>query len=532
MQRMVLQLFPRLTLVHRPIDFTEFEEPIRAELFSAERLEQHAQSLAVAQKVTKDRADERALVPRVRENGRVLHEAHKLIGDAARQQIAITPAAEWLLDNFHVVEDQLRDIREHLPAAYYKKLPKLAEGPLRGYPRVYGLAWAIVAHTDSRFDSAWLIRFVRAYQRVQPLTIGELWAVPISLRIVMVENLRRLAVRIVGSQMGRQGADKFVDELLPDVGARAADLVERATRSLSSAALWPAFVVQLVQRLRYHVEGTAALFEWLNHESARQEVSTDEIVHAQHASQASANLTVRNLITSMRAIAAFDWRTFFEEVSLVDTTLRQHAGFGAMDFATRDRYRHAIEDLARGSARSEIDVAAAVIAKTQQIQIDASERGDASDPRPQDPGFHLIAAGRDALERELGYRIGLGERCIRAARAHAAVAYLGAILILTLALAASPVVASIQAGVSWAGLLVLGVLGLLPASDVAIALSQRFVTKVFGPRILPRLALQDGIPASLRTFVVMPTLLDSTPEIAEHIERLETHYLSNRDGDV
>src|SRR5437870_1615835 len=411
---MVLQIFRRLRRARRPTDFTEFEEPIRAELFSAERLEQHAQSLALAQTVTRNPTDERTLVPRVRENGRVLHEAHKLIGNAARQRLAITAAAEWLLDNFHVIEDQLRDIRNHLPAGYYRKLPKLADGPLRGYPRVYGLAWAIVAHTDSRFDPVWLIRFVHAYQRVQPLTIGELWAVPISLRIVMVENLRRLSVRIVGSQMARQGADAFVDELAPGLGTRPADLIERAIRNLSSVTLWPAFAVQLVQRLRYQTAGTTVLLEWLHREPSRQELSTEEIVHAEHAGQSAANLTVRNLITSMRAIGAFDWRTFFEEVSLVDATLRHHPGFMTMDFATRDRYRHAIETLASRSACSEIELAAAVVAKTQRIGAGAVNRGNASELRLQDPGFYLIGEGKAALELELGYRSGIRERCIRA----------------------------------------------------------------------------------------------------------------------
>jgi cyclic beta-1,2-glucan synthetase len=255
-----------------------------------------------------------------------------------------------------------------LPASYYKKLPKLADGHLRGYPRVYGVAWALVAHADSRFDPDLLIRFIRAYQRVQPLTLGELWAVPISLRIVMVENLRRLAVSIAGSQMARQVADKFVDELLPDMDTPPSDLVERAIRTLGSPALWPAFAVQLVQRLRYRAAGTTALLEWLNRVPATKDASIDEIVQAQHAGQGAANLTVRNLITSMRAIAAFDWRSFVEEVSLVDAALRQNPGFVAMDFKTRDRYRHAIEELAEGASRSEVDVAAAVIAKIQQIQ--------------------------------------------------------------------------------------------------------------------------------------------------------------------
>ena len=527
-----MQVFRRLTRARRPTDFTDFEEPIRAELFSAERLEQHAQSLALAQTVTRNPSDERTLVPRVRENGKVLHEAHKLIASAARQHLAITAAAEWLLDNFHVIEDQLRDIRDHLPAGYYRKLPKLADGPLRGYPRVYGLAWAIVAHTDSRFDPVWLVRFVHAYQRVQPLTIGELWAVPISLRIVMIENLRRLSVRIVGSQMARQGADAFVDELAPETGTRPADLIERAIRNLSSATLWPAFAVQLVQRLRYQPAGTTALLEWLNREPATKNLSTEEIVHAEHAGQSAANLTVRNLITSMRAIGAFDWRTFFEKVSLVDATLRHHPSFMAMDFATRDRYRHAIEALASRSACSEIELAATVVAKTQRIRARADHGGNASELRLQDPGFYLMGEGAAALKRELGYRSGMRERCIRACMANPAVVYLGSILVLTLATAAAPVIAGIEAGTAWSGLLVLGLVGLLPASDMAVALIHRIVTKAFPPRSLPRLALQDGIPSSLRTFVVMPTMLGCAAEIAEHIERLEMHYLSNRDGDV
>ncbi|HUL63078.1 MAG TPA: glucoamylase family protein [Burkholderiaceae bacterium] len=525
-----MQILRRLMRDRRAIDFAQFEEPIRAELFSAERVEQHAQSLAAAQQVMKNRADERALVRRVRENGRALHEAHALIGNAARQQRAITPAAEWLLDNFHVVEDQLRDIREHLPTAYYRKLPKLAEGHLRGYPRVYGVAWAIVAHTDSRFDADWLVRFVRAYQRVQPLTIGELWAVPISLRIVLVENLRRLAVRIVGSQMARQGADKFVDEFSPETGTRPSDLIEHAIRSLHSAALWPAFAVQLVQRLRYQAAGTTELLEWLNREPALGDGGTDAIVQSEHASQAAANLTVRNLIISMRAIAAFDWRSFFEQVSLVDATLRQHAGYVAIDFTTRDHYRHAIEDLARSSMSSELEVAAAVIAKTGQIPPDL--RDPVREARTQDPGFYLIAEGRKALERDLRYRGSLGERCVRAGLEHATPVYLGTILLLTLGVAAVPILASADAALTWAGLLALGVLSLLPASDMAVAITHRLVAAVFPPHRLPRLALQNGVPASLRTFVAMPTLLGSATEIAEHIERLETHFLSSRVGEV
>ncbi len=190
------------------------EAPIRDELFSLERLEQHAESLAAAQRVTSRPTRGRPLARRLRDNGRVLLAAYRSIGEAIREERAITPAAEWLVDNFHVVEEQIREIRDDLPRGFYRLLPKLADGPLAGYPRVFGMAWAFVAHTDSRFDPDALLRFVRAYQRVQPLTIGELWAVAITLRILFVENLRRSAERIVRSRAARQAADDIADRLL------------------------------------------------------------------------------------------------------------------------------------------------------------------------------------------------------------------------------------------------------------------------------------------------------------------------------
>src|SRR6202453_1211641 len=192
----------------------EPEEPIRAELFSPERLEQHGESLAAAQTVSTPIDAGRPLIPRVLENGRVLLEYYRSTAEAIQQDQTITPAAEWLVDNFYIVEEQLREIRDDLPVGYYKKLPKLASGHLQGYPRVFGVAWAYVAHTDSRFDPEVLRAFVTAYQRVQPLTIGELWAVAITLRIVLVENLRRIADRLVLSRRAREEADLLADSLL------------------------------------------------------------------------------------------------------------------------------------------------------------------------------------------------------------------------------------------------------------------------------------------------------------------------------
>ncbi|HEY6917945.1 MAG TPA: hypothetical protein VI412_01700, partial [Tabrizicola sp.] len=189
--------------------------PIRADLFGTERLEHHAQSLAEAQPVsTGQPLRVQPLGARVRENADILLAAYRTCAQAVQAGQVISPAAEWLLDNFHLVEQQLRQIQDDLPPGYYRQLPKLSEGPFAGYPRVFGLTWAYVAHTDSLMSGPILARFVQAYQQVQPLMIGELWAVAITLRIVLVENMRRLAVQIVEGHALRQAADAIVDEVL------------------------------------------------------------------------------------------------------------------------------------------------------------------------------------------------------------------------------------------------------------------------------------------------------------------------------
>src|SRR6185503_12958756 len=226
----------------------EIESPIRAELFGVERLEQHAESLAAAQRVLSRSGRGRRLLTRVEDNGHVLRESYRVIATTIREERAITPAAEWLVDNFHIVDEQLREIRDDLPPGFYRELPKLADGPLIGFPRVYGIAWAFVAHTDSRLDPESLRRFLHAYQRVQPLTMGELWAVAITLRIVLVENLRRLVESIVRARAARQQADALADELL-GVGDARAPMASGLAR-FENARLVTAFAVQLAQRLR------------------------------------------------------------------------------------------------------------------------------------------------------------------------------------------------------------------------------------------------------------------------------------------
>ena len=520
----------------RPLpSFADLPEPIREELWGVERLEQHAATLAASQAVRPGRRRDRSLAPRVRDNGRALLASYRTLAAAIRGEHAATPAAEWLVDNFHLVEEQLREIREDLPAGFYRELPKLTDGPWQGYPRVWAIAHHFVAHTDSLFEAETLRRFVRAYQLTQPLTIGELWAVVISLRAVLVENLRRLADRIVRARAAREQAGWLADALL--AGEHPGELAALLQR-FEAGRLDIPFAVELLGRLRGQDPGVTPALAWLDRRLAKQGTTADEAIAVEHQRQTAMNTTVRNVITSMRLISAYDWTAFVESVSLVDEALSEQPGYRAMDFATRDLYRHAVEDLAQWSRREEIDeveVARRAVRRTVGQKGGAAPEpppGSAAAGREQDPGFFLLAEGRRAFERELEYRPAPGRRLGRAFLALATPGYLGTIALVSGLLLALPLLLQSALGAPAATLLALALLALGPASDLAIQLVNSSVTKRVRPKRLPRLELRDGVPRELRTLVAVPTLLTTPEEIAEQIGRLEVHYLGNPEDEL
>lgn len=505
--------------------------PVREELFGIERLEEHAASLAAAQRITQTPPSVLPLGTRLDRNAAVLLAAYRSNAAALESGGSVAPAAEWLLDNYHLVEEQIREIRDDLPPGYYRQLPKLAEGPFAGYPRVFGMAWAFVAHTDSHFDPEILRRFIIAYQRIQPLTIGELWAIAITLRIVLVENLRRLADQITTGQRVRAEADALADRLLTPGSSRSARDAELA--SLSSSPLSERFAAQLAKRLRDQDPHTMPALGWLETQLRKQGASIGDVVgHAQQR-QGASNVTVRNVITSMRLISNIDWAELVESVSLVDDHLRASSDFAAMDFTTRDLYRKAIEQLARGSSLSELAVVEQTLMAAQRTTLHATDAADAAEAEQMgDPGYHLIAGGRPALERKIGFRppprLWINRFSIRLGLP----GYIGTILLVTSLLLGFAVNVMASHGLSAGWLAAFAALGLVPATEVAATLVNRVITWAFGAVILPGLELKNGVPASLRTLVVVPTLLTDEETLLEQIERLEIHHLSGAGGDL
>lgn len=506
------------------LDLWQDTSPIRSDLFGLERLEHHAQTLAAAQQIVTG-AEIRIprLDTRVKDNAEYLLGAYRTCAAALQAGDTITPAAEWLLDNFHLVEQQLRQIREDLPPGYYRQLPKLAEGPFAGYPRVFGLAWAYVAHTDSLISGPVLSHFVGAYQQVQPLMIGELWAVAITLRIVLIENMRRLALQIIEGHEQRHQADAIVNAVLAAktaAGQSQHSVMQMAVAPFETAPLPEVVAAQIAKRLRGFDPAQTPLFTWLEDRLHRQGMTIDEVVSFAQMQLAASNVTMRNVVTSMRLVSEMDWADFFEDVSLVDARLQAGSAFAEMDFATRNRYRTAIEIIARGTHQTEIDVA--------EASLELAASGDTGHSR--EPGYWLIDAGRATLEARLKFRPSWRLRIYRIIGRLGLPGYLAAIIALSLVILGLGLSLAWAEGAGTLALLFLAITGLATAIDVATAAVNLIVTRSVAPKALPGLDLANGIPADLRSLVAVPVLLHDTDELHAQIEQLEVRHLASTGG--
>ena len=297
---------------------------------------------------------------RLAENERVLIDVCDLLTSAVTANRRIMPAAEWLLDNFYLIEEQIRTAKRHLPKGYSRELPRLAHGPSAKLPRVYDIAFEAISHGDGRVDADTLSRFVAAYQTVTPLKVGELWAIPIMLRLAMIENLRRVGARIAAGTLERNQAAEWADQMMEIADRDPKNLIlVIADMARSSPPMVSSFVAELARRLQGHSAALALPLTWIEQCLSESGLSIEQLVHAETQEQAGVQVSISNTIGSLRFLGAMDWREFVESMSVVEAKLREDPGglYGRMDFATRDRYRHVVEEIAKGSHLSESEVA-------------------------------------------------------------------------------------------------------------------------------------------------------------------------------
>ncbi len=501
------------------------DPPLRAELFGIEQLARHAAAMAADHRTSIQRGSN-LLLERLAENEEILRDFNRatVVVDKTRK---VTPAAEWLLDNFYLIEEQIQMARRHLPRNYSSELPRLVTGQSAGLPRVYDIVLELISHVDAQVEAGPLTAFIAAYQANRPLKLGELWAIPIMLRLGLIENLQRITSRLVVARADRNLADAWVSRLQDMAENNPSHLVVVVGEmAKSELPLSSSFVTEFCQRLSRQNPVQHIARGWLEQRLVQEGLTIEQLVHLESQSQAADQVSVSNSIASLRFLGSMDWKEFVETLSSVEQVLRSDPAdvYGDMDFATRDRYRHAVEALARNSGLAETDVALRAI----QLAADAARSKGRAD-RTAHVGFYLIDKGGPQLERTLNVGWTWGTVVERSIRRFPALYYVGGIFLIT-TLCALGFVQQVRAfEVDGWRLVSFSLLFVLGASQFAVALINRLSTLIVRPRLLPRLDYTSGIPSDRRTMVVVPTMLTSLEGVDRLIETLEIHHLANRD---
>ena len=448
---------------------------------------------------------------------RRLEQVREDILEAARLDHTLTAAADWLLDNGYLFEVHIAEVRANLPRQYYRILPA-GSSTNAETPRIFELAREMLRLTDFVISTETVVEAVAAYQSVHPLTMAELWALPQMIRLALIEGLSRIGSAVDRSQQLRELSYFWANRL---VRAARADqsVVEKLLDDLQARAyaLDPNFVTSLTEQLREEPGAMVALQRLVEE---RSHESIGEIVRREHQEETADRVSIANAVSSLRQLGRMDFKAIFEGASAVETILRSDPSgvYQLSDFSTRDRCRHAVEQISRTGPLDEFEVARRAI-KLASAGGSELERNVA---------FYLVGSGREKTEAECESRPLAAARLLRFARRNATPLYLAGILLITAGFVGVLLTLAWTSGLrSPAALVLLGFLGGFPFSELAIQIVNALIFRFFPPDELPRLSLEDGIPAGSATLVVVPMMLGSVAGVRREAQKLEVRYLGN-----
>jgi cyclic beta-1,2-glucan synthetase len=507
------------------------EKEYFADMPNMEQLKSLAEEMAAEHQTVVSGRKVRPKLPKLEENKQALIQAYQSTNEEIKSKGNIIPAAEWLLDNYYIIEEQYKEILYNIKKDFCLNLPILSKGKHKGYARVYGIAAGLVELLDGKIDEDAIVAFLEGYQNHSPLFSRELWTLPTMLRVCLLECIKDIAVYISDTMSMRKQADYWAEKLLKSLEKSREDssnseefrkaIIEHDNQIRS---LKPAYVERLLSRLRDEDADTAPIIRWVDGKLAVLHTDADEIVHQAHQEQAYNQSAIGNAVTSLRTINGLKWEELFEDLSVLERILRQDPGgvYSLMDFATRDHYRHTVERLALKHDKDEFQVA------VKALEC-ARENDDKSMEKFSHVGYYIVDRGRALLEKKLA------GKSIPSSGVHwNAALYFGSIGLLTFGgwfAFLAGIRHTSENTAAWS-MIPAAVLSFLPILSIAISLVHWVVTRICKPHHIPKLELKDGIPEKYRTMVVIPTLLTDEKRVIELVEQMEVFYLANQEDNI
>ena len=467
----------------------------------------------------------KSLLPLLKDHGRYIKESYQGINQYYYNAEDLIPAAEWYLDNYYLINDLIDDVITDLTKQYESKLQYFAGGDLSGYPRIYVLVFEFVRNNDNELDFDHLRDFIIHYQSEAPLSSAEIWAIPIMLKVILLEKIFYQVERINYIQKERELAENWLNSILGRKNSEDITYRDLDVKGLFSTI----FIERAAKRLKELGSDAKVLFNWLDNIAGKQNLTVEKVISNEQYHLTANGMIMGNIISTLKMINTENWSEFFEEVSLVQQVLNNDPAevFARMDFDSRDKYRHAIEELASRFKISEL----AVVTEVDRL---ASEHRDTPENHV---GYYLIGPGKLQLENRLAESWGKAGRrpgALQLTGSNPEKAYFSYILFSTII----PfflflwLIRDVLLSVSLLTNIITIISSLGIFNGIAVFLVNRLCCRAFEPSFLPKLYFKDVIPDDFKTIVVIPAIFNDTHKVKEQIRQLEVHYLNNPEGNI
>jgi cellobiose phosphorylase len=494
---------------------------------NTEDLEKHAAQISSYYSEVKKSNCKRKIMISLDKSYNEIIKVYEHLDNEKHNKREVVPAAEWLLDNLYLIEKEYKDIRHNMPKSYYDNLPVINKGLMQGYPRVYHIALEIVSHTDGRVQDKVIESFIRSYEKTTILTMGELWALPIMIRIALIQNIGKITDKILFAQEEKNRGEALAERIIKAVHDKNVDLELKKLKKTKSI-FTSHFTERFLKVLRDNGIVQNEVYKVIDDRLEARETSREKIINIEHAVQANFQISMGNCVTSIREVAVLNWRESFEKLSYVEAILRKDplGVYENMDFESRDNYRHRIERLSKGTKQAESFVAKKALECAEEASLREGE------VYLNHVGYYLIDDGIKILNGKIN--INNNSKYNGLSKGLRANLYIGgtALLVVTL-MAVMLYTTFINDNNPLLYKYIITALAIvIPISEIVISILNWSINHLITPCFIPKLELKEGIPEESSTVVVIPTLISSEKKVCDLVNDMEVYYLSNQEDNI
>lgn len=480
-------------------------------LLDKKQLEKYMEKLACDHNLKPESEERTYPIPALEKDFEYITMVYNLLNEHIKIGIDIHPAGEWLLDNYYIIEERVKQIKDELTLTKYKKFLGLDNGQYAGYARIYVLAKEMCTYTDSNINKENLEFMLTSYQRRKTLNMDEIWNIELFIKIVIVENIKDICEKIYASQMQKYRVENIIERLVEQKNKDVQKFNKKQYKSYKfgyGEMKYP-FIEYMSYKLKKTDKDNYEYIEALEEAVEKMGTNINDVIKKEHFGIAIKKVLMGNCITTLKNISRIDFQEIFERINGVEEILKMDPAevYNKMDYKTKAYYRGKIKELAKKTKISEVYIARKI------VELSTGKQGKKSHI-----GYYLIDEGKFELYKEIKYKpISMKNET----KLNFLIAFTwGATLLI-----------SILIGKLYNNY-ILSVLGALPIHEIINQFTQYIFSKIVKPKLLPKIDMRNAISKEQATMVVIPTIVDSKEKVEEMFKKLEVYFLANKSDNL